>query len=329
MADRATVFQGVQLGPEVTPGTNVAASKKLGSLSIEPSIDAEVEMFRPMGTKFPTLSSLGKEMTKAKLSGQLTYSEIIYVLASLLKDVTPTRLIASTGLAYSWVFAPAGSAADTVKTYTVEQGDAVRAQKFNYGLIDSAKFNFSRKEAKLDGSMIGRALTDGITMTASPTSIALKPILPAHVSLYLADTQAGLTGATALARAISASWSLDSRFGPIWALNRANSSWITHVETEPKLNCTLKVEADVEGMGLLATMRTGATKWFRIEAVGETIETTNTYKLQIDTAVKVGKPSDYSDEDGIYAIEWALNGIYDGTWGKATEITVVNEIATL
>lgn len=329
MAERTTVFQNTQIGVEVTPGTAVAANRKLGALSIAPAIKSEVSMFRALGNKFPTVGALGKEWVESKLSGQLTYSEIVYILSSLMRTVTPTRNIPSTGLSYNWVFAPALAAADTVTTFTVQQGDAVRAQQSAYSLVSGLKISIDRSEAKLDGTMLGRAISDGITMTAGPTSIALIPVLPTQVSVYLANTYAALTGATALARVMSASWALENRFGVVWALNRANSSFVAHVEIEPKLVCTLKVEADAEGMGPLTHLRAGSTQFLRIEAVGANIETTYDYKMLIDTAVKVGEPSEFQDADGVYALEWTLNGVYDPTWAKSTEIAVTNTVAAL
>ena len=107
------------------------------------------------------------------------------------------------------------------------------------------------------------------------------------------------------------------------------TSWVGQVETEPKLSLSLTVEADAEGMGLLATARTGATKFIRIKAVSDIIETTVPYTLQIDTAVKIGDVDSFSDEDGVYAIGYSMQGAYDATWGKATEIVVINELTTV
>lgn len=323
MADRASIFQTVQIGLETTSGTSVAANKKLQSMAIEPGPRAEIKSYRAMGSKFPSLAALGKEWTEASVGGGITYTEIIYPLSSVLKAVTPTGTTAKT-----WTFSPATSAADTVKTFTVEQGSSERAHKFTYGLFTSLGMKFSRDGSDLSGDMMGSALTDGITLTSSPTSIALLPVLPTQVSVYLADSAAGLDGATALTRAISAEWNISDRFGPVWVLN-GSTTWAAFVETEPKLEVKLMVEADAEGMGLLTTMRSGATKFVRIEAIGAVIAGADTYQLTVDTACKVTDVDPFSDEDGVFAIGWTMTGFHDSTWGKATEVVVVNEIAAL
>lgn len=324
MADRASIFQTIQVGVESTPGTSVAASKKLQSMMIEPGMKAEIQSYRAMGSKFPSLAALGKEWTEASVSGGLTYSEIVYPLSSVLNTATPTGTTAKT-----WVFTPATSSADTPKTFTVEQGGSIRAHKFTYGLFNSFGVKFSRESCEVSGSMLGAALTDNITMTGSPTSVELVPVLPTQVLVYLADTAAGLDGASALGRVVSVEWNISDRFGPVWALNGA-TTWAAFVETEPKLDVKMTMEADAEGMALITPMRAGTTKFVRIEATGAVIGGgPDTYQLTIDTACKIVDVDPFSDEDGVYAIGWSMSGFHDATWGKATSITVVNQVASL
>lgn len=329
MPERASVFTSPQLGVEVTPGTQVAANRKLSGLSIEPSIKFEGDAYTALGSKYVNVFIPNKEWTESKLSGKPLYDEVIYPLSSVVKSVSPTQIIPTTGLAYSWVFTSAQSAADTIKTFTVEQGDSTRAHSFGYGIVTEYGFTISRSSIEHSGTMIGQRLADGITMTASPTTLPLIPIAPTQFSVYLSDTQSGLAGASALSRPISTEWRLGDRFNPIWALNAANNSWVAHVETKPKLTAKLKMQADATGMGLVTQMRAGSTKWLRIKATGSIIEASTPYTFQIDMPCKVANISDFSDEDGQYAIEWEFEGAYDATWAKPFEITIINTTATL
>jgi hypothetical protein len=328
MAERASIFQGVQIGVEATPGTGVAANKRLPSLSIEPSPKVETKTFRAMGNKFASLVVPAKELVQAKLSGPVTYDEIVYLLSSLLSYSAPVQQGATA--AYLWTHAPAVDQADTIKTFTVEQGGAVRAHKFVHGLVTGLSLEFSPGGVELSGDMIGKALVDDVVMTAAPSSVALMPVLPFHLNVYLADAYAGLATALPLNRALSVSWELTDRFGPLYALKRAaGTSFDAVVEIEPKLSAKLKLEADDEGMEMLETLRAGDTRFLRIEAIGETIEDDEEYSLIIDTAVKVSDVSEFSDVDGVFALEWSLTGVYDPTWGKATQVDVVNTLTAL
>ncbi len=330
MAERASVFQSVQIGVESTPGTSVAANKKLNSLSISPAVKIDVSTFRAMGNKFNSVAALGKNYVTAKLSGAPTYDELIYPLSGLLSYALPAQQGATA--AYKWTFSPATSAADTVKTFTVEQGSSVRAHKFTFGQVTGLGMKFARSGIDLSGDMIGAALTDSITMTNSPTALPLIPLLPTQVDVKYADTQAGLTGATALARVLSADWSISDRFNPVWPLQTSSGSaggFATVVEAAPKSQLKIKMEADAEGMALLTTANSSATKFFRIQAVGALIASTYYYTMQLDFAGKVTDVSDFSDEDGVFAVEWTLDAVHDSTWGKALEIQLTNTQTTL
>jgi len=161
------------------------------------------------------------------------------------------------------------------------------------------------------------------------TSPALIPILPTQVTAFLDDTAAAL-GTTKLSRLISGTFHLGSRFGPVWVLDAANPAFVNHIETAPDLTATLLLQADLAGMEMLETLRTGDTKFLRIEAIGGVIGTTaEPYRLTIDIAIKISDTGGFSDQDGVYAIEFTGLGVNDGVWDKALQITMVTDAATL
>lgn len=328
MTERSALTQGVQVGVEATPGTNVAANKKLISIGIEPSGQVDIQDFRPMGSKFRTTVVPNKEWVEADLSGVGSYSELLWLLAScLVNPAAPTTVDTTARL---WTFEPAASAEDTVKTLTVEQGGVVRAHKFNYGLVSELGLNFSRDGVEVSGTMIGQRLSDGITMTATPTTPPETPMLATDLDVYLDSTSVGL-GTTKLTRVLSVEWSLGDRFNPVWVLNSANNSYVAHVESEPTFEITVVQEADAEGMQQLTQLRSGGTKFLRISAVSPTLAgaATAKYQLFLDQAVKISDMGDFSNEDGVYAVEWQFTGVYDGGWGKALSAKLQNKETTL
>jgi hypothetical protein len=123
---------------------------------------------------------------------------------------------------------------------------------------------------------------------------------------------------------------MGDRFNPVWVLNSANTSFVAHVEQEPTAQVTLMVEADAAGMGLLSTMRAGSTQFLRIKATSaNTAGVGNPYSLTLDQAVKVSDVGDFSDEDGVYAIEYTFDVVYDATWAKALQVELVNKQTAL
>lgn len=399
MTERSSLNQVIQLGVETTHGTAVYASKKLQSIGIEPSPTVEMDQFRPAGQKYKAITTLGKEWTEASITGRGSYTEIVYALAS----VVSTPVITTPGgatLTRLWTFTSDPAEDDAPKTFTVEHGSSVRAGRFTYGLITELGMSFNRTAIEITGSMMGRALVDNITRSASRTvtdgvttntdatvtsatavfttadvgktisgagipagatilsrtsateielsapatatavavtlligeiqTVALVPIVPTQVSVYLDDTSGGL-GTTKLTRAISAEFSLGNRFAGVWVLDAANTSFVNHIETEPDLTLSMTLQADTQGMALLDTLRDGDTKFIRIEAIGvaDGIEATFEYEFRLDLAGKVADTGGFSDADGVYAVEFTFVGVADGGWGKAFQFQVQTSLTAL
>jgi len=326
VSERTTISQVVQLGAEAVPGTAVAANRRLQAVSIEPGIKADVKGFRPMGGKFPVLSALGKEWVEARISGQAAYNDLAFLLASCLSYDEPMRR--GTTAAYAWAFEPGQSAEDIVKTFTVEAGSGVRAGRFAYGLVTELGLKADRENVEVSGSMLGQQYEDGVTLTAGAQAVEPVPILPTQIDVFLDSNSANL-GNTKLTRVLSAEFNVSDRFGPLWVLNSELPSWAVHVETEPRATLTLLVEADDEGMALLPVLRSGDKRFVRLQATGPVIDDPYTYLLQLDMCLTVADVGEFSDEDGVYAVEWTFNVTYDAAWGKALTCSLVNTLADL
>lgn len=324
MVDLATVYEKVQLGIEVTPGTGVAATKIVSATAIGGNPQATINRYRPSGYKFNTIHARGREWTEAPMAGPMTYTEMLYWLSSAFSTAvitTPTNGV-KTRL---WTFGVNSSAADTYKTYTVEVGSSVRGRKFTNGFVNSFGFNVSREEASLSGTMLGTAIQDDVapTVLTSAAEIPLMPMLPEHFSVYVADTQAGLTGASAMTRAFGFGFNLSDKLRMLWPVNRAKTSFDGLVERAYDIGGELTVMADDAGYGaFLTAMRAGTSKFIRIEAQGASIESVTPeyfWKFQLDLATKISEPGGFDDDDGLVQTTWALGGVHDSTWGKAVE----------
>jgi hypothetical protein len=332
--ERATIAQGVQIGVESTPGTAVAAAKRLGSIgfTLAPHIDTNAN--RPMGQKYASLQILNQEWSTASIDGSPSYTELPFVFASLINTPTITEFMDSaihTG-AFKYVFDSNPYGDDTPKTFTIEQGSSVRAARAAGCLITGIELGLSRSEVSISGDAIGGLFEDGVTLTSTPTQLPQIPVRPGELTFYMDDTWAGL-GTTKLTRALSGSFKLDSRYGPLWVVDASKPSYVATVETEPGLEASLLQVMDGQGMSNLTHLRQGDVRYFRMEAVGPKIydgSVTDYYhKLTIDLAAQVSDVAEPSDEDGVYAIEWTLGGVVDSTNAKAFHIEVVTTTATL
>jgi len=324
MAEKASIFQTVQIGIETTPGTAVAANRKLMSTSIAPVVKTDSKTLFANGNKYPSLSVVNKEWVEAKIEAeQLMYNEILYLLVSLLSQPTPVQQ--GTTAAYKWTFTSNTFGEDAGKTFTVEQGDALSAWRSVGVKVKGLEFTFKRDEVSVSGDAIGQPLETGITMTANPTSMTPKPVLPVHLSLYMADSQAGLDSVQPLTRGFALEWKLTDKNVLVWPIGQNP----VLIESEPKLEAKISLATDSVGLGLITQMRNAATKWFRIKAVGGVIEGTYNHTFQIDFPANIKEAGELSDEDGIYLVKWTLAGVHDSNWGKAFQIDVITDVQTL
>lgn len=326
MPERATLLQTAQIGVETTMGTSVAANKLLLGTNIEIGIKAEVNTYRPFGQKFSTVTTLGKEWSEAKLSGPLTYTDWVYLMASGIAYAAPAQQAATA--AYKWTAAMSQAAEDTIKSYTVECGSPVRAHKLTHALVNNLGYSISRDEAMIKGSMIGQRIADGITLTASPTAIALVPAMPTHFEIDI-DATSGALGTTKLLRVLNIDFETGDRYAPIWPIDSAQTSFATYTEKELDPKLKIKMAADAAGMGLLANMRNGDKRFIRVKGTGSLIASTYYNTFQHDICGIVSDVSPFSDEDGLYAIEWTFTPIYDASWGKAMEFQITNTLTAL
>lgn len=333
MAERSTISQATQIGVEATPGTAVAAPRRLGSIGLEMAPQVGVNPQRPNGQKYANLQVLGKEWAEASLNGSPAYTELPYLFASLLSTPTVTPVTdagnVATG-AYLWTFDSDSFAADDPTTYTIEQGDQVRAQRVAYALLNSLSMSWSRDNIGLDGAMTTLRMEDGITLTPGAEMLPQVPVRPSELSVYLDGASANL-GTTKLTRAISGQFSVGSRFSPVWVVDAALPSFAAQVESEPDASYSLRQQANAQGMENLVAMRGGATKFMRLEAVGPVIQAaSNTrHRMILDMAGQVGNVGALSDSDGVYAAEWTFGAVHDPAWGRALRVQVITTTAAL
>lgn len=328
MAERTSVTQLVQLGVESTEGTSVSADVVLPSLSFDLGLDGGIDSFRPTGNKFPTIHTIGKDFVSGPITGKPTYDELNYVFNSVLESVAGVQQSSTT--AYKRSYTPSATDEDTVDTFTVEQGSSVRAHKSTGVRIVEIGLKGDRDKVDVSGKFIGRALTDGITMTADPTTVPNIPVLPKEFDIYL-DSASGSLGSTKLTRVLSWEWMLGNRAAPLWTVNSANSAYAAFVETANTGTLKLMLEADSNGMGLLTAMRAGTTKFLRIKSTGgQNAGTAIPYSLTIDNAVQIAKPpGPLKDQDGVYAVEWEFNIVYDGGWTHPFLVDLISKTTTL
>lgn len=328
MVERATINEVAQIGVEAVEGTAVAGSKLLPSIAINLAPATTQQQIKTQGYKVPTGVALGKEWSTVDISSDaITYDELTYLFNMILVAATPAQQSATT--AYKSTFAPLGSGPDTVKTITAESGSSARAMKAAGLFLTDLTIDWDREKVSCSGSGMGRAITDGITMTASPTAIAQVPILAKDLSIYADDTSGGL-GTTKLLRSLKGTLKISNRFGPVWPNDKSQPSYAARVELPITITLDLWLEADAAGMGFLTTLRNNARKFIRLDWVSDLLAgTAIPYELAVDLACDVGSLGKLEDDEGVYGATWTFNVDYDSAWAKWISVALTNKTTAL
>lgn len=333
-AEVTTANRKVQIGAEATSalGTPVAASKLLECFDWTFGIDGDVNFYTSTGRKYPSTQEENTEFVSGTLAGHLDYNGVLYPLASVFGSQA-VAAHGSSATAKDWIYTPPLSGSVVPQTYTLQQGDAIRAFQTAYGIFTEFGYKATRKgDVTASGKFLGLPLSDGITLTASPTTVAVSPVVGKHWNVYLDTSSAGL-GTTQLLRCFSIDYLFTNVYGTFFPLNRANLGYTAHVDLVPKATIKILLEADVNGMAPLSYLQSGTTYYLRVNATGPQIAADGpgvvNATFQHDMAIKFNKPSAFKDEQGVYALEWECMIVEDPTWTKAQTLTVTNLIAAL
>ena len=319
MAENASVFTITQLGAEGTAGTGATAGTVLPALSFTLDPDVTFQEIRPMGYKRATETVIGKEWTTFAVEGQGCFNCIVYPLSGVMGTATITA-----GSITTWVFTPSDTAADTDKTFSIENGSATRAIRANYGRLTGLNYHIDREKVEIGGDGFAQRMTEGTTLTGSAKTVTIAPMLPANADVYLDITSGGI-GGTKFTRVLSVDYELSDKAQPVWVLNSANTYFVADVESPPGNTLKIVVEHDAANGGTLYSyMRAGTRLFGRVKVTGDTIQGGTAYTFQHDMALEASAPPKFNDQDGLRTMEYTYNVVYDATWGKSQTVTIYN-----
>jgi hypothetical protein len=277
--ERTTINQRVQVGAESTSalGTVVPSNKLLECFDWTFGINGDVNTYTPTGHKYANTQEENTEWVDGTMGGNLDYNGAVYPLSSIMGSIGVASHSGSS-VAKDWVFSPPTYGSVVPQTYTIEQGDSVRAHRFAYGIFTQFGYKGTRKDFTCSGKLLGQPITDGVTLTSTPAAVAIAPVVAKQVNVYLDPAYSAL-GTTQLTRVLSIDYSMDSVYAPLWVLNRSNIGYTAHVDTMPKCDIKLKVEADATGMALLTSLQGNTTQYLRVQARGDVIDNNQTVTI--------------------------------------------------
>lgn len=312
MAVRASVFNRLQLGVEVTPGTAVATTARLQGTGVAVRPISPTDPFRPVGQKYTTDVTLQKEHTELDITGILCYTDIAYLLSSLISKASLTNYVSD----------PAGP--DTIQTYTVDYGSVVEAERCTYGFMSGLELRFTRESCAVSGTMVGRTLQEVTTIAVGAVDVAKAPVHPKSINIFVGDTVAGLAKIT---KCLEASWAMRGKAAPLFTFDSTQDSYIEHVERASDYSASLTVEHNSVGAGYMADLRTAKQKFMRIKSTGASYGA-GTYDFQLTFPFKFAEPT-RGDNQNVYASTYRLIPDYETVSAQAVEFILAHGLSAL
>lgn len=282
--ERSTINQTLQFGLESTPGVGVAANKLIQSIGITFEPKANANEFAATGRKYPSIVIENSEWVEGTLTGSLDYNSIVYPLSGVCGAANITAHGASS-TAKDWTFTPPLSGSIQPQTFTIEQGEnnasgnAIYNHKVNYGLISEFTYKGDRTAGfTLGGKVMAQALQRAITMTSSPTAVAIVPSAGKHFNFYL-DLTSGTLGTTQLLKVLDVNYAFTGLYGMFFPMRRDTLGWAAHVDLNPGCTIKLLMEADATGMTPLTYLQAGQTVFLRVQGQGAIIDNLQTLTI--------------------------------------------------
>lgn len=317
----------IQLGRESTAGTAVAATSIWRGPATDIMDESEhANSEEDVGLLVPTdreyISSYGATLSMPET--ELTFEGILHILEAGIKAATP----AGTGpYVYTYAF-PTSTTLNTIKTYTIETGNAVAGDvnEMEYGFVeDFALSGEAGGPWKVSANWRGRQKTP-TTFTGALSLTTVEEAQFSKTKLFI-DDSGGTVGTTQVTGAM-VSADLNVVTGVVALMTGdGNLYFTTHkfVKSEVTFSVTLELE---NASGIVAAERAKwkAKTWrlVRFEIPGS-----GTSNINIDMAAKWTDISEYSNSDDNTVV--TFNGVarYNSTDSLYAEIEVTNSVSSV
>lgn len=323
----------IQIGKETTMGTAVNATtiwRGEGTLKDDRVIEfvnEDVGLLEPTDRSYvPKLGALvSLDDTPA------TFEQLPYLLVASMESIT-TGTTDTGGSGKVWQFDAATTAANAVRTLTIEGGDNIRADDVEYAYVEEATLSGAKGEAVMMGATLrGRQATDS-EFTGSLSVPTVEEILFGKGKLYIDATTMGTTQKTETF--LGFSLTIPSGWKEVYTGD--GNLYFTKLEyvgrRDNPITGEITLEHDATAEAEVNAARAETLRLLRMIFFGNALTTagTFTYKtLRIDLPIKYTEVPELGDEDGDDIVTLPFKTVYDVTGARAASIIIVNELTTL
>lgn len=317
----------IQLGRETTAGTAVAATTVWRGPATDISDESKHEFAEEdVGTLLPTereyVPQLGAVLAMPET--ELTFEQFPHVLEAGVQTATPTG---SGPYVRTYAF-PAAATLNTIKTYTIETGNAGAGDvhEMEYAFVEQFDLSGASGEAwKISSNWIGRRKTL-TSFTAALSLPTVEEALFAMTSLFV-DNAGGTVGTTQKLGVLMGA-KVSVKTGIVTVRSADGVLYFSkHKFTRPEVtwSYTLELESD---SGVLAAERAAwvakATRLVQFSIAGA-----SSSAIKINLAGRYTSFGNYQNSDGNTVVEASGQARYNAAANLFAQFIVTNGVATL
>ncbi|NIR67728.1 MAG: hypothetical protein GWN76_24415 [candidate division Zixibacteria bacterium] len=265
---------------------------------------------------------------------EASFEQLPYILEAGVKAVGTGVTCGNSG--YKYVYAFPTTAANTLKTFTIEAGDDIQAQEMEYSFVT----DFTLSGSGGDGWMVnsnwqGRQATD-TTFTGALTLPTVEDMIFSKSKLYI-DAVGGTIGGTQVTDTLLDA-TLNVNTGWIPKYTAEGELYFSFIQsTAPEITLDVTFEFNASAVTERGNWESEVARQVRLECLGAALTgtlTTTTYSFNnkamiIDLAGKWEKFEAIGDRDGNDIISATLRARYNATAALFAEIAICNEVTTL
>jgi hypothetical protein len=261
-----------------------------------------------------------------------TFEQFPHLLEMGIKTVTGTQ-DGGTGSGYIYAYALPTTAANVIKTYTIEGGDNQEAEVMEYCHVTDFTLTGDERQSWMMGANITGRQVVVQAFTAAIAVPDVEEMLFQKTKIYIDTASSGSFGGTLKSNTLLAA-QLTVKTGMTAKFTADGNLYFSFVQTlvpEIRLRCTFEHDAISAAQKVL--WRSETPQLIRLEITGSTFATPGTtYATKtclIDLAGTWESFKKIGDRNGNDIMEGELLARYDSAGAKFGGITVVNALTTL
>lgn len=280
-------------------------------------------------TALAALTSLGPGLVKVTgaaptwtvtLYGPMSTGGALTIDGTGLTAGTPTSTSATATATRRWTLTPSWNSADDAQTFEVQKGvsgSADDSSQTPFVGVAGLSFKWNPTEASFTGDLVGDITVDPFTMaTTSITDLAVVPVDPDCISVWLGSALSGANAPTKLLRLLDLELDITGKWDVLKTLNCEDPGISALVEKAPTATAKFTIEHDAQGRSALAWLRAGTVVYMVFEATAGLIEAGFKYRLKWTAPLKITKITK-GDTDGVFSSTFETTIEYTTAMGSA------------